>query len=91
MKTRLLKRLRREAKRQVRAISNDCEMQIVWRKQYYYRGNDMENDDFYFCNGTVFYNIEDLKLGLVEARRIVILQMADEYRNNILKKKIKNL
>jgi len=104
MKTRLLKRLRRKAKNRVFPKWDGYEFIIVYKKWLstedgfilkQYECIDMQkgvfSDGFSVLGGTVFYGIDELKDGLVKARRCAILEMVDEYRNESIRKKIKNL
>lgn len=56
-----------------------------------YSNDRYENDDFYVTSGTVFDSIDDVKSGLVAARRCAVLEMVREHRSKIIKNKIKNL
>lgn len=102
MKTRMLKRLRRMAKTRVFAQWDGFCFTIVWKKwrsvdegyimlEYERAHNASDNDGFRLMGGTSYNTIDELKPALVDARRCVIMEMVNEQKDEMIRKKIQNL
>ena len=102
MKTRLLKRLRCMAKTRVFAQWDGYCFTIVWKKwrsvddgyimlEYERAYSASDNDGFRLTGGTVYDTIDELKSALVDARRCVIMEMVNERKDEMIRKKIQNL
>lgn len=95
MKTRLLKKLRRIAKRKVYAKYSGYYFKIIFREKkvefYYKQGKNEEQDMLSVSESTLFNNIDELKKGLMRARRYAILEILGQIKKDIINKEIKNL